>query len=40
MKINITDLSGHTFSIRLNWDIGAMLDGISKHYDDKFKNDC
>ena len=39
MDINITDLSGHTFTIKLNWDIGAMKDSISIYYDNKFKND-
>ena len=38
MIINITDLSGHTFTIKLNWDIGAMKDSISIYYDTKFKN--
>ena len=39
IDINITDLSGHTFTIKLNWDIGAMKDSISIYYDNKFKND-
>ena len=39
IHINITDMSGHTFSINLNWDIGAMKDSISIYYDNKFKND-
>ena len=39
MDIDITDLSGHTFTIELNWDIGAMKDSISIYYDNKFKND-
>ena len=39
IDINITDLSGHTFTIKLNWDIGAMRDSISIYYDNKFKND-
>ena len=39
MDINITDLSGHTFTIKLNWDIGAMKDSISIYYDNKFKKD-
>ena len=39
MDIIITDLCGHTFTIKLNWDIGAMKDSISIHYDKKFKNE-
>ena len=39
MDINITDLSGHTFSIKLNWDIDAMKDSISIYYDNKFRTD-
>ena len=39
IDINITDLSGHTFTIKLNWDIGAMKDSISIYYDNKFKNE-
>ena len=39
IDINITDLSGHTFTIKLNWDIGAMKDSISIYCDNKFKND-
>lgn len=39
MDIDITDLSGHTFSIKLNWDIDAMKDSISIYYDNKFRTD-
>ena len=39
IDINITDMSGHTFTIKLNWDIGAMKDSISIYYDKKFRND-
>lgn len=39
IPVNITDISGHTFSINLNWDIGAMKDSISIYYDNKFRND-
>ena len=39
MDMIITDLSGHTFTIQLNWDIGAMKDSISIYYDKKLKND-
>ena len=37
--INITDLSGHTFPIKFNLDIGAMKDSIAIYYDGKFRND-
>lgn len=39
IDINIMGLSGHTFTIKLNWDIGAMKDSISNYYDNKFRND-
>ena len=39
IPINITDMSGHTFTVKLNWDIGAMKDSISIYYDNKFRND-
>ena len=37
MDIIITDLSGHTFTIKLNWDIVAMKCDISEHYEEKYK---
>ena len=39
IHLNITDMSGHTFTIKLHWDIGAMKDSISIYYDNKFRND-
>ena len=39
MDMIITDLSGHTFTIKLNWDIGAMKGSISIYYDKKLKNE-
>lgn len=39
IDINITDLSGHTFTIKLNLDIGAMKNSISNYYDNKFKDE-
>ena len=37
--INITELSGHTFTIKLHWDICIMKCQIAQHYEDKYKND-
>ena len=39
MDIIITDLSGHSFTIKLNWDICIMKCEIIQHYEDKYKND-
>ena len=39
IDINITDLSGHTFTIKLNWYIPAMKEDIAFYYCHKFKND-
>lgn len=37
--LNITDMSGHTFTIRLCWDVCLMKCLIAQHYEDKYKND-
>ena len=36
IDINITDLSGHTFTIKLNWDIGIMKCQVAGHYDEQY----
>ena len=38
-NIDITDMSGHTFCIRLCWDVCLMKCQIAQHYEDKYKND-
>ena len=37
IDINITDLSGHTFTIKLNWDICIMKQEIARHYEEQYK---
>ena len=37
--INITDLSGHTFTIRLHWDVSFMKCQICAHYEEIYKTD-
>ena len=39
LDIIITDMTGHSFTIKLNWDLRAMKDSISIHYDNKFKHE-
>ena len=39
IHLNITDMSGHTFTIRLCWDVCLMKCLIAQHYEDKYKND-
>lgn len=39
IDINITDMSGHTFTIKLHWDICIMTCQIAQHYEDKFKTE-
>ena len=37
--INIIDMSGCSFIIKLHWDICIMKQNISAHYEDKLKHD-
>jgi len=39
IDINITDMSGHTFCIKLCWDVCLMKCQIAQHYEDKYKTD-
>ena len=39
MDIIITDMIGHSFTIKLNWDICIMKQQISKYYEEKIKNE-
>ena len=39
IHLNITDMSGHTFTIKLHWDICIMTCQIAQHYEDKYKTD-
>ena len=39
IHLNITDMSGHTFSIKLHWDIVIMKCHICAHYEEIYKND-
>ena len=39
MDIIITDLTGNSFTIKLNWDICIMKQDISKYYEEKIFSD-
>ena len=39
MDIIITDLTGNSFNIKLNWDICIMREQISKYYEEKIFSD-
>ena len=39
MDIIITDMTGHSFTIKLNWDICIMKQSISAHYEIKLFKD-
>jgi len=39
MDIIITDMTGHSFTIKLNWDICIMKQDISHYYEQKLMSD-
>ena len=39
IDINITDMSGHTFSIKIHWDVCLMKCQIAQHYEDNYTNE-
>ena len=39
MDIIITDLTGNSFNIKLNWDICIMREQISKYYEENIFSD-
>ena len=39
IDINITDMVGYTFTIKLNWDVDIMRQDIASHYEQKLLNE-